>query len=202
MMMPDLDTIEVSDIKQWRYCPRVVWYTYCLPSIRPKTDLMRQGAASHRAEEDREERRSLRTYGLKSGERFFHVYLRSERLGVRGILDLAIAIPNRSDPAAKVVVVYYKDSEQKAGPHFKLQVGAYALLIEDAWGLPVETGWIYHIPLRKAEKVPISPQLRQNVLETIAAVQKAIQTEALPAPPTSRAMCVNCEFRRFCNDVV
>lgn len=41
--MPDLDTIEVSDIKQWRYCPRVVWYAYCLPAIRPKTDLMRQG---------------------------------------------------------------------------------------------------------------------------------------------------------------
>ncbi|RMD80772.1 MAG: CRISPR-associated protein Cas4, partial [Chloroflexi bacterium] len=53
MTIPDLDTIEVSDIKQWRYCPRIVWYAYCLPAIRPKTDLMRQGAASHRAEEDR-----------------------------------------------------------------------------------------------------------------------------------------------------
>lgn len=202
MTMPDLDTIEVSDIKQWRYCPRVVWYTYCLPAIRPKTDLMRQGAASHRAEEDREERRSLRTYGLKSGERFFNVYLRSERLGVRGILDLAIAVPNRSDPAAKAVVVDYKDSEQAAGPHFKLQVGAYALLIEEVWGIPVEIGWIYHIPLRKAEKVPISPQLRRNVIEAINAIQQAIRTEALPPPPSSRALCVNCEFRRFCNDVV
>ncbi|WP_298402773.1 CRISPR-associated protein Cas4 [uncultured Chloroflexus sp.] len=202
MTIPDLSTIEVSDIKQWRYCQRVVWYTYCLPAIRPKTDLMRQGAASHRAEEDREERRSLRTYGLKTGERFFNVYLRSEPLGVRGILDLAIAIPNRNDPAAKVVVVDYKDSEQAAGPHFKLQVGAYALLIEEVWGLPVETGWIYHIPLRRAEKVVISPQLRQNVREAITAIQRAILTETLPPPPSSRALCVNCEFRRFCNDVV
>lgn len=173
-----------------------------LAGHRPKTDLMRQGAASHRAEEDREERRSLRTYGLKSGERFFNVYLWSERLGVRGILDLAIAVPNRSDPAAKAVVVDYKDSEQAAGPHFKLQVGAYALLIEEVWGIQVEAGWIYHIPLRKAEKVAISPQLRRNVIEAINAIQQAIRTEALPPPPSSRALCVNCEFRRFCNDVV
>ncbi len=201
-MTPDLDTIEVSDIKQWRYCQRVVWYSYCLPSIRPKTDLMEQGARSHRSEEDREARRSLRTYNLQTGERFFNVYLRSERLGVRGILDLAIVTPGRNDPTARVVVVDYKDSEQAAGPHFKLQVGAYALLIEDVWGLPVEVGWIYHIPLRKAEKVAISPQLRRNVLDTIASIQRAIRTEAMPSPPSSRAMCVNCEFRRFCNDVV
>ncbi len=202
MTTPDLDTIEVSDIKQWRYCQRVVWYSYCLPSIRPKTDLMEQGARSHRSEEDREARRSLRTYNLKAGERFFNVYLRSERLGVRGILDLAIVTPSRNDPDARVIVVDYKDSEQAAGPHFKIQVGAYALLIEDVWGLPVEVGWIYHIPLRKAEKVAISPQLRRNVLDTIASIQRAIRTEAMPSPPSSRAMCVNCEFRRFCNDVV
>ncbi|WP_322494894.1 CRISPR-associated protein Cas4 [Chloroflexus sp.] len=110
--------------------------------------------------------------------------------------------PNRSDPAAKAVVVDYKDSEQAAGPHFKLQVGAYALLIEEVWSIQIEAGWIYHLPLRKAEKVAISPQLRRNVIEAINAIQQAIRTEALPPPPSSRALCVNCEFRRFCNDVV
>ncbi len=57
----ELTTLEVTDIKQWRYCGRIVWYRYCLPAIRPITDLMKLGIASHVDEAGREERRSLRT---------------------------------------------------------------------------------------------------------------------------------------------
>ena len=77
--------------------------------------------------------------------------LRSARLGLRGRLDLAIAVPDRAAPGAEAIVVEYKDSEKPAGPHFKLQLAAYALLLEEAWGLPVRRGFIYGIPLRRAE---------------------------------------------------
>ena len=195
-------SLEVTDLKQWRYCPRVVWYRYCLPTIRPVTDLMRHGIAHHRDEEGREERRSLRPYGLTAGERHFDLSLRSERLGLRGRLDLAIAVPGRASPGAEAVVVEYKDSEQRVGPHFKLQLAAYALLLEEAWGLPVRTSWVYQIPLRRAERVPITPMLRRQVGEVTAAIKAAIQGEAMPEAPASRRPCASCEFRRFCNDVV
>lgn len=198
----ELTSLEVTDLKQWRYCPRIVWYHYCLPQIRPVTDLMRHGIAQHEAEEGREERRSLRTYGLSSGERSFDLALQSEKLGLRGRLDLAIATPDRQAAGAEAIVVEYKDSEHAAGKHFKLQLAAYALLLEEQWGLPVKLGYIYQIPLRRAEKVPISAALRRSVSESISAIQRAIQGEAMPEPPASRSRCVSCEFRRFCNDVV
>lgn len=193
---------EVSDLKQWAYCPRVVYYRYCLPDIRPITDLMEAGAASHRAEAGREERRSLRAYGLAMGERAFDLHLRSTRLGLRGRLDLAIAVPDRTTPHAEAIVVDYKDSEQPTPTHFKLQLAAYALLLEEAWGLPVRRGFIYAIPLHKAELVPITAKLRQKVQATVAAMREAVAGEHMPAPPASRWQCVSCEFRRFCNDVV
>lgn len=195
-------TIEVTDLKQWRYCPRVVWYRYCLPAVRPVTALMEQGIRHHRDEEGREERRSLRPYGLSAGERDFDLRLTSERLGLRGRLDLAIATPGRGSPGAEALVVEYKDSEQRAGIHFKLQLAAYALLLEEAWGLPVRAGWIFLIPLRRAERVTITPALRREVATATAAIQAAIDGEAMPAPPSSLRPCVSCEFRRFCNDVV
>lgn len=46
---------EVTDLKQWTYCPRVLYYRYCLPDIRPVTDLMRAGIGSHSDEVGREE---------------------------------------------------------------------------------------------------------------------------------------------------
>jgi len=193
---------EVTDLKQWTYCPRVLYYRYCLPEIRPVTDLIRAGIRSHSDEVGREERRSLRTYGLTAGERAFDLGLRSPALGLRGRLDLAIAVPDRAASDAQAMVVEYKDSEKPAGAHFKLQLAAYALLLEEAWGLPVRRGYIYSIPLREAEIVSISPALRQKVRQAVEAMRTAIIGERMPAPPASRRPCISCEFRRFCNDVV
>lgn len=193
---------EVTDLKQWRYCPRIVYYRYCLPEIRPITRLMEAGIASHRDEGEREERRSLRAYGLTQGERAFDIGLQSAQLGLRGRLDLAIGVPERAAPNAEAIVIEYKDSERAAGPHFKLQLAAYALLLEEHWQLPVQRGFFYSIPLRKAEAVPITAALRKKVVQTIADMRHFVIGERMPLPPSSRHSCVSCEFRRFCNDVV
>ncbi|NJP07453.1 MAG: CRISPR-associated protein Cas4 [Chloroflexaceae bacterium] len=195
-------TLEVTDLKQWHICPRVVWYRFCLPDIRPVTALMEQGKASHRDESTREERRSLRAYELAAGERFFDVPLRSARLGLVGRLDLAIAVPDRTTPGAYLVVVEYKDTEEEPGSHIKLQLVTYALLLEEMWGLPVSHGFIYRIPLRDATRVAFTPALRNKALQTITTIQQAIQGEMMPPAPKNRRLCVQCEFRRFCNDVV
>src|SRR5258708_32823714 len=80
--------LEVTDLKQSAYCPRIVFYRYCLPKVRPVTYLMEEGIRSHMEEDEREERRSLHPYGLREGERFFHLALQSERLGLTGRIDL------------------------------------------------------------------------------------------------------------------
>src|SRR5437660_1312929 len=72
--------LEVTDLKQYTCCPRIVFYRYCLPKVRPVTGLMEEGIRCHQEEEGREERRSLRPYGLVDGERFFHIALQSTKL--------------------------------------------------------------------------------------------------------------------------
>lgn len=198
-----METIfEVTDLKQCTVCPRIVFYRYCLPKVRPVTVLMEEGIRQHEDEDEREERRSLRIYGLTQGERIPHLTLRSERLGLSGRVDLAIAVPERTSPGAEAIVVEYKYSEQKAGTHFKLQLAAYALLLEEAWGLPVKRSFLYSIPLRRAEAIAITPRLRTTVLRTIEQLRRCVADEIMPAPPGNQGRCVACEFRRFCNDVI
>jgi CRISPR-associated exonuclease Cas4 len=194
--------LEVTDLKQYTYCPRIVFYRYCLPTIRPTTVLMEEGIRQHTEEEDREERRSLRHYQIKEGERFFHLALQSETLGLVARIDLAIATPSRTAVGAEGIVVEYKYSEQKAGAHFKLQLAAYALLLEEAWNIPVKRGFVYSIPLKSAEVVPITPALRKKVLQTVASIRQLVERQEMPEPPKAQGRCVTCEFRRFCNDVV
>jgi CRISPR-associated exonuclease Cas4 len=188
-------TFQVTDLKQYTYCPRVVFFAYCLPLIRPMTYKMEAGIAAHEKAEEQEQRRSLRRYGLTEGERFFDLWLASEALGLRGRVDLAI----RTDTEA--IPVEYKNSPGRGGQHIKLQLAAYGQMLEETWGLPVRRGFLYFVPLKRTEEVKLTPALRRKVEDTVAAMRQMVEREAMPGPPRSRRPCVACEFRLFCNDL-
>jgi CRISPR-associated exonuclease Cas4 len=189
----------VADLKQWVYCPRVLYYAVCLPKIRPTTYKMEAGVDAGKGEEGREERRSLRPYGLEQGRREFDVALSSSRYGLRGKADLIVWI--EVPPPGEFVVVDYKLSEI-AGDHFKLQIAAYALLAEEMSGLRAKCGYLYFIPKRRAELVHFTPHLREKLLFTLDSMHRMLHTESMPAPAPNRNKCLACEFRRFCNDVI
>jgi CRISPR-associated exonuclease Cas4 len=190
--------LTVTDLKQYCYCPRILFYMRCLPGVRPLTVKMEEGKQAHEREEEREERRQLRAYGFSQGERHFAVSLFSATLGMTALIDLVILRP---DGKAQAVPVDYKLSRM-VGPHVKMQLACYGLMLEEETGLPVPYGFVYLIQERRAEKVQLTPSLRIQTCTTLTAMRTLIESETMP-PPTSRvAYCVNCEFRRFCNDVL
>jgi CRISPR-associated exonuclease Cas4 len=191
----------VVDLKQYSYCPRIIYYYYCLPDIRPITYKMEAGLAAQDEEEARAARRSLRVYGLKRGELQTNLYLESSELGLRGQVDLVIKTDDNERREEELLPVDYKLSHGAASPHFKLQLLAYGLLLEAVYGLPVRRGFLYSIPQRKAIQVVFTPQLRHTLQEALAAMRDIVTKEAMPPPVKQRAKCAACEFRRFCNDV-
>jgi CRISPR-associated exonuclease Cas4 len=189
----------VTDLKQYVYCPRILYYHTCLPRVRPTTYKMEASAEAHQAAAGDERRRSLRTYGLEQGQRHFDVALVSERLGMRGQVDLVIETEAAGQRQA--IPVDYKLS-RKVGEHFELQLTAYAVMVEDAWGLPVKRGFLYLIPLRQAREVRFTAHRRRALDEALAVMNSMLYTEWMPLATLQRSKCVACEFRRFCNDVV
>ena len=189
-------TLTVSDVKQFYYCPRVVFYTYCLHSIkRPTTYKMQEGNLEHDAVAEKEERRSLKAYGLKAGERQFNINLHSGRLSLTGKLDMAIV----SD--SEVIPVDFKNTSGNAGLNHKYQLTGYALLVEDKWLKPARRGFVYLIPQKKAQEIIITANMRLFFKQTLAKIREMIEKEALPAPARRQAHCTDCEFLNFCNDI-
>ena len=186
----------VSDLRQYLYCARIIYYRYCLPQIRPITYKMTAGQEAQESEEQREQRRSLRAYGLQDGERYFNFDVESEPWDLRGRLDLAIR------RATEAIPVEYKDSPGRAGPHVTLQLAAYGMLLEALWHVPAQRGFIYFIPARRAREIVLTQELHAQVHTAVSAINAIIQTESMPAPTAQRSKCAICEFRRFCNDVV
>lgn len=189
-------SLTVTDLKQWLYCPRVAYYLRCLPKVRPTTFRMSYAKDAHHDEEDRERRRSLRTYGLDSGEREFDVEVASEELGLRGKIDLVV---RRED---EIIPIEYKDSAGWAGRHFQVQLAAYGILLERASGLPARRGFLYFIPLRRSHPVALDDGLRDEAVGAIEHIQHMVARETMPEPTPWRQRCKDCEFRRFCNDVI
>lgn len=185
----------VTDLKQFTYCPRVVFYTYCLPLLRPETFKMQESQQAHQEERVRERRRSLSTYGLPEGERAFDVPLASAALGLRGQADMVIGLPD------EVIPVDFKQTRGRAGAHFRLQLAAYGLMLAEMTGMPVRRGFIYAIALRQAEEIALDGRAASRVARQTEAMRCMVEVESPPDPPARRARCVACEFRRFCNDL-
>jgi CRISPR-associated exonuclease Cas4 len=188
--------LTVTDVKQFLYCPRIVYFTYSLPVKGPVTYKMEEGKLQHERTADLEERRSLRAYGLEKGERHFSVGLYSERLGLSGLLDMVILTS-----AGEPIPVEFKHSDAKLGLNHKYQLTAYALLVEDRWGTPVRRAFIYFIPLKRARETSITPNMRRFVQKTLDEIRDMIATEAMPEPTRHRGRCVDCEYRNFCGDL-
>ncbi len=205
----ELLTLTATDVRQWVYCPRIVYYTYCLKVKRPVTYKMEEGTLQHERVTELEARRTLRSYGLRredEAHREFRVALYSARLGLSGLLDMAIVTPH------EIIPVEYKDNTpahslqgKQAVPvvalTHKYQLTAYALLAEEKFGKPVRRGFVHYIPTKQSREVLITAEMRAHVVDIQGEIRRMLANEGLPAPTPQRARCRECEFRRFCGDV-
>ena len=188
--------IRVSDIKQYFYCPRVVYHTYYTPVTRPMTHPMQIGAVQHEVLSVLERRRTLSRYGLDAGSRKLHIALHAESLGLSGVLDLLIQTKDGAFP------VEFKSTTQRLNLNAKYQLTAYALMVEECLGQSVSQGFIYRIPTQRITAVPISETLRRKTHQAIEQIRNMLSDEWMPPPTPQRGKCVECEFRRFCADVL
>jgi len=191
----------VTDLKQYAYCPRIVYYHHCLPDIRPITYKMEAGREAGASEEVRELRRSLRPYGLQRGRRHLDVWLSSQRWGLRGRADLVIDTDDNPTGERELIPVDFKLSPGRMGLNLRLQILAYGVMLEETWGVTSRRGFVYFIPRRRAVEVSFTPELRARFEASLTVMRDIVIRERMPPPTRSRGRCQVCEFRRFCNDV-
>lgn len=187
--------LTATDLKQWAYCRRIPYYRYVVPVSFAPTYSMERGRNVEAAVAALERRRGYRRYGLERGERLFGVWLRSERLGLAGKLDLLIVT------AAACFPVDFKDTTGGVRANHRVQLAAYALLAEEAYQRPARVGFIYAIPSRQLMAVPLGKPERQAVTDGLAELRGMIKEGRLPEPTPVRARCVGCEFQNFCADI-
>jgi CRISPR-associated exonuclease Cas4 len=195
--LPDAESnlFTVTDLKQYDYCRRILYYHRCLPDVRPTTTKMEVAIRRHEEEPKRALRRTMHLEGLENAERHFDVPLISARLGLVGQVDELMWHEEQLIP------VDYKLARREH-PHFRLQLAAYGLMAEEQFKTPIRFGLLYLIQARKTVRIPFSSQLRKKVVDAVTEMRRIAAEETMPPPPDSIRPCLECEFRRFCNDVI
>ena len=189
-------SLRVSDIKQYIYCPRILYYYYVLPVPRRVTRKMEYGKLEHMEIQQLEKRRGLKPYGIMEGKRSFQISLSSARLGVHGVLDMMI-----TSAEGNIYPVDFKHSLLKKDLHQKYQLAAYAMLLEETYQRPVRFGFLYLIPVKTIIPVEITASMREHVKKVISAIHNVVLDERMPAYVRSKRRCTDCEFRNYCADV-
>ncbi len=186
--------LKVSDIKQFLYCPRILYFSYVCPVAKKTSHKMNYGKEEHFELERLEKRRTFRRYRLESGERKFHTRLYSPRLRLEGMLDMHIVTDGETIP------VEFKYSSHQPALNHKYQLVAYAMLLEDNYQKPVRRGFLYLIPGNRIYSIEITPSAREFVKESLRKIRQMIATETFPRPPYSKGKCKDCEYRNYCRD--
>ena len=187
--------IRVSDFKQWAYCPRIVFFERVLGVVQKATWKMERGVAEQGEEERLERRRLLERYGLNEGERLFNLAVSSERLGLSGVVDMVVVTGDAVYP-----VDFKRTSCVVVRRSYRLQLAAYAMLLEERFVLPSPRGFVCMTVAKKVAPIDIAPSLRDDVVAVAEQIRSAIREELFPERRALPGRCAECFYVHYCGD--
>lgn len=179
------EPIMLSALQHYSYCPRQCALIHVEQAFEENVHTSRGNAVhKHVDEPGFEMRLDVRV------ERSLPVW--SERLGLIGKCDV-VEFSRDGTPYP----VEYKHGPKRQKLHDDLQLAAQAICLEETTGRAVPHGAIYHHTSRRRREVEFTPELRQQVVGTVAAVRALFNSKMLP-PPANDRRCSQCSLLEIC----
>ncbi len=189
------DGLTVSDIVQYHYCPRKVYFLRVMDVPAGVRRKMEYGDEQH----EREKRRMLERseiYGfdkVEVAEVLQDLQIESQCLGLRGKLDVALRM---MDGELVPVETKYTDFAIPQR-HYLKQLYSYALLLEEWGGRVVKRGVIYFSQQKKPGIVDITREDKDSILRDIETIEGMLANEE-PPRGVSPEKCRYCEVAKYC----
>lgn len=190
-----MDLIPVTDLKQWAYCRRIVYYNRTMPGIGKQTFKMKEALAAQDLIESLEMRRGLQAYGLQGARRRFGVWLSDPDLGLSGKADLVLEAEDR------VAVVDFKLTGGEVGENHRMQLAGYSLLAEKRSGHRARVAFLYRIPDNRVFAVEMTEHLRAAVMSAVQDIRETAERQWCPPATDVRGRCAECEYANYCADI-
>ena len=119
----------------------------------------------------------------------------SENLQLNGIVDQIEVYPT-----GKIPIELKTGSSPSEGvwPGHKIQLGAYALLMEEKYQIPITEGFVVYLDKQERRHISINPFLKQEVKDLRDKVRSLLSNKDLPSRVKSENKCLKCGLRDKC----
>jgi CRISPR-associated exonuclease Cas4 len=178
------DYIPIAALNQYSYCPHRCWRMFCAGEFVDNQYTI-EGTSLHDRVHTVGDGNQGETYQVRA------IWLKSDRYGLIGKSDLLEAVDGQWYP------VEYKRGHRGEYDNDELQVCAQALCLEEMTGKSIHQGFIYYAHSHQRVPVEITAALRQEAINTIAAVTSLLTTGKMP-DPIYTPRCKGCSLVEHC----
>lgn len=187
-------SITPSDIIQYLYCPRYIYFERVLHISRQEETYSKvlRGRELHndRLEQNKEYLRKR----IGAVEKYQAQYLTNELL--RGEVDEVLLLEDGTMSPLDYKFAEYDDIVYDT---YKTQLFCYAWLIEENFKREVRRGFlVYTRSKNKLVEVPISPEDKQRVKAAAESIRRITEENIFPAATKVKKRCVECTYRNIC----
>lgn len=192
----DTPSITTSDLIEYLFCPRFIYFIYCLciPQHEEKRFKVQKGRDVHEYKSETNKEYLRKKLGVVKKE--INVPLNSEIHNIHGVVDEVLSLEDGSMSPFDYKFAEYKD---KLFQTHKFQSYVYAMLINENYQKPVNQGFVCYTRSNNLIKEIIFTKAGfKEVEETSKAILKIIQTGCFPKKTKSANRCIDCCYTNIC----
>lgn len=181
------DSLRVSALHAFAYCPRL-FYLEEVEELYTQNSSVFAGRRLHDQLESQEE-----------GE-WLDLYLEDEVLGLRGRVDALRTRDGQTIPYEHKRGRCYRDEQKQpqAWGSDRLQILAYACLLETTLGVTIQEGRIRYHADNTLIHVPLTEEGRIEVETQVQKARRLRQSPQRPPVATNERLCSNCSLAPVC----
>lgn len=195
-----------EDVRQYVYCPRIIYFRYVLRTKAPRTAKMKKGTEKHSKVVKRQEVAMKRLERGMVGERtskddysYREIWLVDDELGVKARVDLMqISRGKQKEPVCVITEIKTGRAPTVMSKSHLLQLSTQAILVERQFRMAVTQVRIHYQANNKEVVEELTDGLRTEALETLRIMRQLVINEWIPNPTPQKKKCRDCEFWRSC----
>lgn len=188
--------IRISDVLEFLFCPRFIYYMYCLdiPQHEEKRFKVIKGREVH--ETRKLTNRDYVRKKLNCIRKESDVFIASKRHHIKGIVDEVLFLEDGTAAPLEYKFAEYKDKIFKT---YKFQLVLQALLIRENYNVEVNRAYICFTRSNSLVKeMEITSSDFKKAEKIIEEIVDIVQKGLYPKTSRSSRKCVDCCYRNIC----
>ena len=195
-MIEKAPIINISDVLEYLFCPRFIYYIYCLdiPQHEEKRFKVQKGRKVHETKRINNPEYLRKKLGVVRRET--SVFLASKTHHIKGIVDEVLFLEDNTAAPLEYKFAQYKNKIFKT---YKHQLALQAMMIQENYNTKVNKGYIcYTRSNNLIKQTEIKTSDFEKSTQTIDEILQIIEKGYYPNRTKHKNKCTDCCYRNIC----